>query len=556
MSIEDISVEKLGGPVIDRRTTLQILGAAGLASIAGCLGGDDTEPEESDSEELESTESDDRYGGTLIAGWSTEEIPRLDIARETEAQISQLALNLYSAPLKVTGDYEIIGDLAEDWYFENDGETLVFEFRDDVVFHNGDEFTASDMVYSINRTLDLDSPYADRYEDIKEMETPDDYTLRIHTDEPLAPILVFMTRGLGRGAVAVNERVIEDIGNEAHLTAPIGTGPFRLADFDDGTQIVLERNEEYYDTDEEGNQLPYLDEVIIDPIPETSTLIGALQTGDIQFANSIPAGNVQELEGADNVVISRKPGPNWFAIALNTTREPFDSPQVRRGIAKLINNEDFIRDGDFGEGEPARGPIPPAIEWASRDNDEKNQAQAYDPEEGLRILEEEGAADASFEILSSETFERWVRTVRSQLLEEAPDLDIEIRQVQQADYFGIKGDLDYDVAVAQLSSAADPDQALWNFYRQPEDGGAWNETGYSPETADNAEEVNELLGQQRRETDEQRRFEILAEVEDLVIEDCVDVYLNHANDIMVYSNSVQGFQHPPQLCPFETVWLE
>ncbi len=554
---ENIPTSKLQGPKIDRRTTVKLFMSAGIAGLAGCTGGGSGEPS--------STDEDGSVSGVnqvMTAAWVVDDIPRLDLAMETDSQFSNLAANIFSAPLRVNANYELEGDLANDWSVEDDGNLIVLNFRDDVVFHNGDEFTAEDIEFSITRTINGDSPFSDRYTDISDMNVIDETTLELELEQPNAPMLTFLTKGLGQGAVAVPKDYHEEVGIEEYQEQPVGTGPFEIASWESGTRLTLNAFDDYYATDSSGNQLPYLDTVHIDPIPETSTMVSALQTGDVHMANRVGAENVEQINTVDDASISTVRSTDWWGIAMNTTREPFGNPRVRRAFAKLLDPQEFIENAQFGEGVPSGGPIPPAVDWAARTLEEKHEAtdgaQAFAPEEGRQILEEEGVADVSIELLSSPNFERWMRNVRSQLTEHVPDLDVSLRQVQQSEYWSIKGrpNLDYDMAMAFTSGIADPDIGMWNFYRQPDQGGVWNETGYSPETSDHATRVNELLGQQRREVDQETRKELLWEAEDLLIEDCVDAYLLHTNDLVPIRDDVQGFDHPPNLRPLDYLTLD
>jgi peptide/nickel transport system substrate-binding protein len=366
-----------------------------------------------------------------------------------------------------------------------------------------------------------------------------------------------MTTSFGGGALAIPKSYYDEVGYEGFQQEPISTGPWQVEEWDQGTRLTLSAHEDYHITDEDGNQYPYLDTVQYDSIPETSTLIGALENGEIHMSSAIEAGSVPQVEAANGVSVSRKQALDWWAIAFNTTREPFDTPRRRRGFAKLLDRRQFVERAQFDEASPAVGPIPPQVPDFGRPNEEKNQAQAFAPEEGLEILESEGVDDASFKLLSSPRYDRWMRNVRSQFQERAPDLTVEIRQIQQSEYWTVKGrpNLDYDISLSFTTQMFDPD-GIYTFYRQPDQGGVINETGFSPETADNAARVNELLGEQRRETDHEKRVELFHEIEDLVIQDTPDAYMMHTNDLLPIRDEVTGWNHPPNLRPTKGITID
>jgi peptide/nickel transport system substrate-binding protein len=559
------SDDALSGPTIDRRTTVKLLGAAGLTGLAGCAGNQDdsggTTTDDSTtgggSETETSASTSEKQGGRLTAGWFTNSIDKLDPTRITLGQYFQMAANIFNGLVMLEKDFTIQGDLAKDWTVENDGKTITFQLREGVKFHNGQDFTAEDVKYSIRRTIEKETVNASKLSSLKSLdnggvETPDDYTVRLNFEQPMAPALVYLTRGPGRAAAVVSKSAIDEMGEDKYLTQPIGTGPFEVAKHNVGNELVLDANENYFKTDDQGNQLPYLDGIDVKMIPEPSTMVSALQSGDVQFTNEIPPSNIKQLEGAGSVNVQHTPGPNWFGMIMNQEREPFDSTKARQGIAKLIDNEAYVRTAHFGKAKPDTGPINPATGWVWRDD--KPDHQDYAPEEGKRLLKEAGYANASFKIMASPNYLRDIKVIRQQL--QQAGLDVEIDQVPNATYWERMADMDYDMAMDGSVGDPDPDQSLYNFYRQKDQGGSWNYMSYTDETSKNASRVNELLGKQRETMDRNERKKVLQEAEDLLIEDVPHAYLVHQWDVLGMRSSVNGFVHIPYMRYFDTVWLD
>ncbi|MEF8828683.1 MAG: ABC transporter substrate-binding protein, partial [Haloarcula sp.] len=158
----EITSEDLSGPVIDRRTTMKLLTAAGMGSMAGCSTEVETTPTDTAADETETeTETDTatevqtnvKTGGRLQAGWFTGSIDVLDPPKIPVAIYFQITSNVFSGLVTLQRDLTIRGDLATDWEVTNEGATITFQLRDDVKFHNGDDFTADDVAYSIRRTI-------------------------------------------------------------------------------------------------------------------------------------------------------------------------------------------------------------------------------------------------------------------------------------------------------------------------------------------------------------------------------------------------------------------
>ena len=543
MPNHDVSPDDLSGPVVDRRTTMKLLGAAGMAGLAGCAGGDGDD-DDVDPEDVEE-------GGRLQAGWFTGEIGDLHPGMINVGQYFQIASNIFNGLVALEEDLTFRGDLAEDWEVEEDGSRYVFELRDDVVFHNGDEFTAEDVEFTVRHNIENEVSQASRLATLEPVdeggvEVIDDYTVALNWEEPTASALAHFSRGPGRAVNIINQTAIEEMGAQEYSIEPVGTGPFQVAEHNVGSELVLDAFDDYFETDEEGNQLPYLDGIDIQMIPEPGTMVNALRGGDIHFANQVPEENVSVVEGDPNIEISSVIGNTWLALGMNTDREPLGDVQIRRGIAKAIDSERIAEDAFYGYAEPASGVFAPKPDWIDRDD--KPDDQAYDPEEAEQLLEEAGAFDHEFAILNTAEDERTARNVIDHL--ESVGLDVSLDLVTDSTYWDRFQGGDYDMTVSGSVDKPDPEESVWNFYRLRDEDGVWNWTNYENET------VHELLGEQRRTVDTEERAEILWEIEDTLIEEAPHAYLVHNEDLAAYRDSVHGFTHIPSfLRDFHTVWL-
>lgn len=550
----DIDTEALEGPEIDRRTAVQLLSVAGFGGLAGCTsdksGDSGDESGDSGGEATETETQEISMGGRLQAGWFTGSIDTLDPPYISVGQYFQAAANIFNGLVTLTEDLTVRGDLAKDWSVEDGGRTFTFQLREGVTFHNGVEFTAEDVEYTIRRTIEEETPAAGKLGGLEPLddggvEVVDDYTVTLRWENPNAVALIYLTRGPGRAATIVNKEAIEEMGADQYAVEPVGTGPFEVASHDVGNELVLDAYDDYFETDENGNQLPYLDGVTINPIPEPSSLVNALQAGDIHFANLIPLQNVSQVDNASSVTKLQAPGVNWYSLAMNQNREPFSSKTARRGIAKSIDNEAFIESAYFGNAISAQGPINKATQWVYRED--KPDDQAYDPETGKQLLEEAGADGASFSILTTQGSLRQAKAMRQQLNEAGLDVDVE--QVTSSTYWDRYAKLDYDVTISGSVGDPDPDQSLWNFYRLPDEDGVWNWVNYENQ------EVHDLLAEQRQSLDRDKRADVLQELEDILIEDVPHAYLSHQDDIGARRNEVKGFTHIPFTRHFHEVYL-
>lgn len=557
MRTDDISDDDLSGPVVDRRTTMKLLGAAGMTALAGCTGGDDegsggeSSPGDGDETDDGGSSSDGaKRGGRLQAGWFTGSIDVLDPPYISVGQYFQIASNVFSGLVTLKEDLTIRGDLAKDWTVSDDGTNITFQLREGVTFHDGSEFTAEDVEYTIDRTISEEAPAASKLSALKPVgeggvDVKGDYTVELNFEEPMAPALVYLTRGPGRAATIVSKEAIEKMGQEEYSRKPVGTGPFKVTEHEIGSKLTLDAYDDYFGTDENGEQLPYLDGIDVKPIPEAATLVNALRSGDIDFANLVPLQNVDKLEQTDGVEKLAAPGVNWYGLAMNQRREPFSSKKARMGIAKCIDSEAYIETAFFGNAIPARGPINKATNWVYRED--KPDAQSYDLEAGKQLLKEAGADGASFSILTTSSSLRSAKTMRQQLT--SAGLNVEIEQVTSSTYWERYEKGDYDTTISGSVGDPDPDQSLFNFYRLPDEDGVWNWTDFQDE------QVHELLGDQRKALDREERANLLHQLEDRLIEQVPHAYLMHQDDIAARSSKVTGFTHIPFLRNFHTTYL-
>jgi len=535
-----------------------------MGAFAGCLGdGDDDDVDGTDGDSGDSDDGgdgddggddgdggDDRYGGSLTAAWDLVDINELDPPYINHNAHVAAMPNYTNALLTINANGEIIGDAAKDWTV--DGSEMEFELHEGITFHNGDSATAEDMAYSIRRVIENELPSISHVRNLQHpdeggVEVVDEHTIKLVWEEPFAPAIPFLTAA-GRVACFVSESAVEEMGRQQHALEPVGTGPFRITNHIVEESVEFERHDEYFKTDEDGNQLPYLDEMTIDLVPEDATATQGVEGGTIDFLHEVPPQNFEQLEGHSDVNTSMIGLQAWRGLEFNQAREPFDDPQFRLGVAKLLNQEDFINVATFGIGIPALGPLNPEF---PPQRDDKPDYQAYDPEEGAELIRDAGYGGVEFEILARPSDLRLSETCRD-ILNESGVVSVSLDQVTGGEFSERTGpgqgeSGDYDTWIGGSGHGLDPDQSLYNFYT-PE--GIWNWTEYDDET------TQELLDEQRSVVDMDERGEILFEVEDRIMEHAVHAFTHHPAGTVAWQEYVKGYEHVPAHRSLERVWLD
>ncbi|MGH6904513.1 MAG: ABC transporter substrate-binding protein, partial [Geminicoccaceae bacterium] len=347
-------------------------------------------------------------GGELGCGWSgVGEIRTLDPAQINQVLQFQISSNVLSGLTHIDAELVAQGDLAEEWSVSDDGKEWTFKLREGVTFHNGDPFTAEDVVFTYNRSKDPEkSIHSAVISNVVDVVAEDDHTVRIVLGAPQASLLTkTLERSSGRAMTVVSRRAFEELGESQYGLTPVGTGPFRVSAHTMGQSLVLERFEDYYDSER-----PKLDKVTITPIIDAEPLAAAIEAGDIQLigGNPIAPEIVDRLLENPDLVVSIIPAPGFQSVWMNPWRAPFtvsdyNKPleelmaepgfKTRLAFAKALDRERYIAQAQFGRGQPCYGSINPAMALFFDQSLGESSNQRFDLEEAKRLLAEAGHPD-------------------------------------------------------------------------------------------------------------------------------------------------------------------
>src|SRR5699024_10607366 len=208
------------------------------------------------------------------------------------------------------------------------------------------------------------------WSDFDSVEVKDDYTIEIKTKKPMGTLLSSLTLLFITPADSATDEFYKE---------PIGSGPFKVSSFVPEQELKLTDNEEYWDGS------PKLKKLEFENIPETSSRLTALETGEIDLTWTIPADQITGLENNDDIDIINNPSYLYYFNWFNSSREPFDNPKVRQALRYAVDTEGIVEDL-FGEtGEVLNSPIPDAV-FGSTDLD----LYEYNPEKAKELLDEAG----------------------------------------------------------------------------------------------------------------------------------------------------------------------
>jgi peptide/nickel transport system substrate-binding protein len=296
---------------------------------------------------------------------------------------------------KSTDDLTIMPDLAERWEYL-DPKTLVFHLRRGVKFHNkppvnGREMKAHDVKYSLERFA-AKSGFRSRFDEVERIEAVDDYTVKIITKHPFAPMLTNLATPAYN--VILPKEAEEQYGDFNKPEAVIGTGPFILESYERGVKLSFRKNPDFY-----VKGLPYLDGVEWQMTPDAAARLSLLRAGKVDFLHvhgflqgeeAIP---LQRTNPELKVIKFRPLGQGL--LYMRTDQPPFNDVRVRRALSLAINRPAWLDALFFGEGCIDNGPVPCALEDWRLDAKGLDPAKAkyltgFDREEAKRLLAEAG----------------------------------------------------------------------------------------------------------------------------------------------------------------------
>ncbi len=330
---------------LSRRAFVQGFGSAAalsLLTLSGCGGSSDVSS---------SAGSSSASAGMLeqVTLGSSSAISTLSVNQEAGSANYQIAALFQEGLTGLDAEGNTIPALATEWKTE-DNLTWVFDLRENVKLHNGETLTADDIVFSINTARDAAlspglSTYWPDYVESAEKTGDNQVTITLSSESADFDTQVSNASGLFVTSEAFWDEAGSDYGSSKSLI--VGTGPYKVTEFDSSSHVTLERFEDWWG-DTEGPQT-----VRIDFIPEDSTRLLAFQDGSIDVSLNVPVTNVDEWE--QNGTISTYSDRSYYGLTFDPTVAPFDDEHVRRAVAYALDKESIVSGILKGYGTVATG---------------------------------------------------------------------------------------------------------------------------------------------------------------------------------------------------------
>ncbi len=496
-----------------------------------------------------------RSGGNILRYALQTRPTQLDPARVEDGDTIDMIQQVFEGLVRWNEKNEVVPNIAEKIDLSPDGTVYTFHLKDGVKFHNGRKLTANDFVYSLTRVVsDPKSPTAMTYlddlvgardlnkaaaaasnshEPLKSPTLPgikavDDRTLQITIDKRRPYFLAKLTYPT---AYVVCREAVEANGGIVDEKAMIGTGPFKLREYQPGYAVKLVANREYH------GGAPVLDGIERPILNDTMTRQNKFESGGTDYT---------DVQRSDIERIKKDPvlGPElkeftranvWYLAMNQLVFEPFKKRDVRRAFAMAINKDELIRLALHGTAMRANGILPPGVPG----HDPSFQGLPYNPQEARKLLAGAGYTPKTFPRLTL-SFRQGYQHIADAVLAIRNDLkqnlgiEVDTRQVEWSQFLSERHN--GTMPCFHLRWAAD--------YVDPQNflslmlhtGAEENKVGYS------SPEFDSLCDRADVEPDPKKRADLYHQAEEVVVEDAPWVAIYFLPEVELHKPYVKGIR--------------
>jgi peptide/nickel transport system substrate-binding protein len=432
--------------------------------------------------------------------------------------------NIFDTLVMRDKDMHLIPGLAESWTAVDD-TTWEFKLRQGVKFHNGEDFNADAVKFTIDRIIDPNakSPTLSYIRTVEGVEVVDSYTVRIKTDgpDPLLP-----TRMSRYPAYVVPPKYVAEVGNDAFATKPVGTGPYKFVEFIPDQHVILEANPDYW------RGAPSIGKVTWRAIPDDTARMTALVTGEVDLIENVPVDLAPMIKSSpDADLVQVKNGGLTIYLGLVMSEKPLDNVKVRQALDMAIDRKSIVDNILQGMASVKGTQVGPA-DFGYVDI----PAAAYDPAKAKALLAEAGLPDG-FAIKMQSTH-RYMKDgeIAQAIAQQFGDIGVKIEQEV----------LDWSVYVQQVprkgpifmlgwgsTQTLDADAAVYAIMKTGE-----------PYSTASIPELDKLLDESRQIVDPEARKAVLEKIQKLAAEQVPLITLYQEDSLYGKSKKV-GFEGRP-----------
>ena len=490
-------------------------------------------------------------GGTLTIS-TTEEPDTLHPWLTVLVSTGNILSGMMDSLLTYDSRQQLQPALAEGFAVADDGLSYTFTLRQGVTFHNGDPFTGQDVIDSWRMIMNPDFAAIQLagWQEIADITMPDPTTLVITTRETYAPFLATVAAGSASSYICPSREIAKGIDafKQEFGRAPIGTGPYKFVEWKTKEQVTMEKFPGYW-----GNA-PKLDRLFYRTLPDDSTILVQLDTGETQLADGVSASRVDQALGIDRVSVLEFPGMDWSHLDLKNigflretkVRQALDFATPSQLIVDELLKGRAIR--AVADQAPGTWAYNPNIEPRPYDLD---QARALLDEVGLTVgdddIRERDGTRFDLEIwgIAGDAQQQQIVQVIAQSWEQV-GIGVTTGFQDTSTLWGPEGYQWNEKMTACLYSwfnGNDPDDSIyWHSSQIPDSptGSGYNATAYFHEYNFQAE-IDDLTSRAAKETDQEARKQLYWQIQELLHREVPVIFISWGKGFTPATKNLGGF---------------
>jgi peptide/nickel transport system substrate-binding protein len=494
-----------------------------------------------------------QYGGTLHCALASEP-GTLDMQMDTGVAASIPARHILEGLFAFDASYTPQPMLALSWELDSTGTVATFNLRRGVLFHDGTELKAEDVIASLNRWGEYGLTAAALWSHVTDLVALDDYTVQLTLDEPFAPMTTYLANIYGGPSIYPKE-IAENAGAQPIAAKDIvGTGPYTFVEWKAGDYILLERFAGYSSSPAAasgfaGEKVAYLDKLQFFFVPEDNARLVGVQAGTYDYAVNIPNDLLVNVEGDPSIFPIITDHPPIYPIALVNNRAGLmTNSALKRAIITALDMEAIML---AGYGDPTFWSLNPSyfapgIRWHT-ENEGGGLYNANDPAKARQMAESAGYNNETIRIIVAQDMTSQYNqalVVTDQLQKAGFKVDLQV--YDKATFFSVRNSKDdpdnppWEIAFSFYSTTPDPSLVLM---LNPNYAGWWD----TPEIQKLRNELNKI-------TDFDERYAKWEEIMDLWYEQIPALKFGDAYQLHLMQTEIGGGygtpETPPMLSPY------
>lgn len=444
----------------------------------------------------------------------------LDPAMNNEIPSLQIVEQIFNTLFTLDENGKIQPELAESYQYITP-TNLEISLRKGVKFHNGDELTSDDVIFTIDRMLEKPATNT-MIESVESCEKIDDHKIRINLKNSSSPLLYTLSYPL---TAILNKKDTVEKNDNISIT-PMGTGPFKMVDWGDGEKIELVANEDYF----QGRAK--IDRLIFRGITENTSRLAGLETGELDIATIAPI-DVELVDNHKELYSVSYPTTATEYLGINNEKYPFNNLDFRKAIHYAINKQSIVDAVYLGKASPAKTIVNPTV-FGSNQN---LKGYDYNLEKAKEYLMKSGVKNPKFNLISNDNP---VRLQAAQIIQanlKEIGIDVIIETLEWGTYLQYTSQGKHDSFIGGwVSGTSDSDIVLFPLLHSTYHGGGGNKSFYTNKDFD------KLVEKGRVEVDFDKRKEAYFKAQEILDIETPIIPLYYKNDNMGLSKKIKNFK--------------